>query len=260
MIITTGDNEAHEPVKRAMALSLESGAKYVRRGRYSVAKLSARYGNDDVLVIMDGGARLFRSGGKDPLTFHPSMAFIRAKRILKGQSDIMLEIAGVKPGDIVVDCTAGLGSDASIFSLAVGPEGEVIALEDSLPLWALLREGFNTYVTQVQEFDDALRRVKLRCMNHLDALREMPDKSVDVVYFDPMFREPIVESSAISPLRNFANMNRLDIESIVEARRVARKSIVLKEKKGCGEFERLGFDTVVRPNTKIVYGVISLEN
>lgn len=260
MIITTGDNEAIEPVKRAMALAEESGAPYVRRNRASVAKLSARYGNDDVLVILEGGARLFRSGGKEPLTFHPSMAYIRAKRLLKGVPDTMLEVAGVKPGDVVVDCTAGLGADASIFALAVGPEGEVIALEDSLPLWALLREGFSSYESDVKLFDDALRRIQLRCINHLHALREMPDKSVDIVYFDPMFRHPIAESSAISPLRNFANHNRLEKESIEQAKRVARKCIVLKEKKGCGEFTRLGFDAMVRNHTKIVYGVISLEN
>ncbi|MNI75326.1 hypothetical protein D3C73_1314660 [compost metagenome] len=94
----------------------------------------------------------------------------------------------------------------------------------------------------------------------MDALKQMPDKSADLIYFDPMFRDPIMESSAISPLRMFANNSSLTGEVIAEAKRVARKSIVLKEKKGSGEFERLGFETVERSHTKIVYGVILLGN
>ncbi|MNW53246.1 Ribosomal RNA small subunit methyltransferase J [compost metagenome] len=259
MIITTGDNEAPEAVVRAKALSEESGAKYVRRNRTSLSKLSARYGNADVLVILEGGARLLRAGGES-LMFHPSMAFVRAKRLLKGEHDTMLEAARVKPGDTIIDCTAGLGSDSAIFSLAAGEDGQVIAIEDSFPLWALLREGFSSYVSGIQAFDDALRRIQPRCMNHMDALKQMPDKSADVIYFDPMFRDPIMESSAISPLRMFANNSSLTGEVIAEAKRVARKSIVLKEKKGSGEFERLGFETVERSHTKIVYGVILLGN
>lgn len=258
MIITTGDNEAPEAVERARALSIESGIPYVRRNRTSVSKLSVRYGDADVLVIVEGGARLIRSGGES-FMFHPSMAFVRAKRLLKGENDAMLDAAKVAPGDIIIDCTAGLGSDSAVFSLATGPEGEVIALEDSLPLWVLLFEGFRSYVSGIQAFDDALRRIKPRCIHHLDALRAMPDKSADVVYFDPMFRDPIMESSAISPLRLFANNDSLSEDAIAEAKRVARKSIVLKEKKGSGEFERLGFVPVERTHTKIVYGVISLE-
>ncbi|MNP01061.1 Ribosomal RNA small subunit methyltransferase J [compost metagenome] len=258
MIITTGDNEAPEAVERAKALSIESGIPYVRRNRTSVSKLSARYSNTDVLVIVEGGARLIRSSGES-FMFHPSMAFVRAKRLLKGENDTMLDVAKVIPGDTIIDSTAGLGSDSAVFSLAAGPEGEVIALEDSLPLWTLLFEGFRSYVSGIKEFDEALRRIKPRCIHHLDALREMPDKSADVVYFDPMFRDPIMESSAISPLRMFANNESLSMDVITEAKRVARKSIVLKEKKGSGEFERLGFEPVERAHTKIVYGVISLE-
>lgn len=258
LIITTGDHSAAEPVQRAMALSRKSGARFVPRNRTSLSKLSQRYGDDDILVILEGGARLHRTGA-EPLTFHPSMAFVRAKRVLRGEPDTMLEAAGVRPGDTIIDGTAGLGSDSSVFSLGAGPTGRVIALEDSLSLWALLTEGLAYYESGVALYDAALRRIETRHVHHLEALREMPAKSADVVYFDPMFRDPIMESSAISPLRTFANNEGLSEEAIEEACRVARRSVVLKEKKGSSEFARLGFQEIGRSHTKIVYGVISLD-
>ncbi len=258
MIITTGDHAVQEAVQRAQALSKEAGVNYVPRNRTSLPKLSAQNADADILVILEGGARLYRPNG-EAMLFHPSMAFVRAKRLLKGESDPMLEAAMVQPGDSIIDCTAGLGSDAAVFALGAGPEGKVLALEDSLPLWSLLREGFAYYVSGVKEFDEALRRITVKRAEHLETLRGLPDKSVDIVYFDPMFREPIQESSAISPLRSYANNNQLDPEVITEACRVARKTVLLKEKKGSGEFERLGFNTQSRSHTKIVYGVISLD-
>ncbi|WMT42889.1 class I SAM-dependent methyltransferase [Paenibacillus sp. D2_2] len=259
MIITTGDHSAAEPVQRAMALSKKSGARFVPRNRTSLSKLAQRYGDDDILVILEGGARLHRTGA-EPLTFHPSMAFVRAKRLLRGEPDTMLEAAGVRPGDTIIDCTAGLGADSSVFSLGAGPSGRVIALEDSLSLWALLTEGLSYYESGVTEYDEALRRIETEHVHHLQALKGMPDNSADIVYFDPMFRDPITESSAISPLRTFANNEGLSLETIEEACRVARRSVVLKEKKGSEEFARLGFQEVGRSHTKIVYGVISLDD
>lgn len=258
MLITTGDHGAPAAVQRATQLASIARVKYVPRSRTSLQKMAERYGDSDILVVLEQGARLFRAG-QEPLTFHPSMAFVRAKRLLRGENDTMLEAARVIPGDIVVDGTAGLGSDSMVFSLAVGSEGRVLALEDSLPLWALLYEGLQHYVSGLPAVDEALRWIEPRHVNHLEALRGMPDKSVDVVYFDPMFRDPIVESSSISPLRPFANRSSLNPDAVNEACRVARKTVVLKEKKGSPEFVRLGFTVSERSHTKIAYGVISLD-
>lgn len=258
MLITTGDHETPAAVLRARDLSALAGVSYVPRSRTSLPKLAERHGNDDILVILEQGARLYRAG-QETLTFHPSMAFVRAKRLIKGESDAMLEAAKAVPGDVIIDGTAGLGSDAMVFALTAGAEGRVLALEDSLPLWALLHEGLKNYVSGLPVFDEALRRVETRNTHHLDALRGMPDKSADIVYFDPMFRDPITESSSISPLRTFANPNRLHADAVKEACRVARKSVVLKEQKGSGEFARLGFAASERSHTKIAYGVISLD-
>lgn len=259
LIITTGDHETPGTVQRARELAKLSNQPYVSRSRTALPKLAERYGDADILVILEQGVRLHRTG-QEPMVFHPSMAFVRAKRLLKGEGDAMLEAARVMPGDTVIDATAGLGSDAMVFSLAVGQEGRVVALEDSLPLWALLYEGLQRYISRIVPFNEALRRIETRQVHHLEALQAMPDDSFDIVYFDPMFRDPIAESSSLSPLRSFANSNRLDAEAVKEACRVARKTVVLKEQKASGEFDRLGFTPCTRAHSKIAYGVISLDS
>ncbi|GIP19957.1 class I SAM-dependent methyltransferase [Paenibacillus sp. J22TS3] len=259
MIITTGDNEAPDSVSRALALASELGVPYVRRSRTSLNKLLSRHQTEMVLVILESGIRIAGTYG-DPMEFHPSMSFVRAKRLLKGEQDYMLEISGIQPGDQILDCTAGLGSDSIIFSLAAGKEGKVTALESSLPLYGLLKEGLTTYQSGLKEFDEALRRIEVRHADHLDALKGMPDNSMDVVYFDPMFREPVMESSSLSPLRTLANGKPLEEAAIQEACRVARRAVVMKEKRDSGEFSRLGFTVRERAHTKIAYGVIALDN
>lgn len=259
MIITTGDQSSPKTEKRAITLAAETGSVYVRRNSTSLAKMSENHKGEDILIILKEEVRLYREG-YEPMVFHPSMAFVRAKRLLKGEPDSMLEVARVTPGDTIIDCTAGLGADSMVFSLGAGPEGKVLALEASLSLSALLREGLSSYECRIKEFNEALRRIEVRCADHLEVLRGQPDKSADVVYFDPMFRIPLLGSASISPLRKFANNNSLSTEAVAEACRVARKTVVLKEKNGSGEFERLGFTNVERAQSKIVYGVISLDN
>lgn len=258
MIITTGDHGAEGATLRATRLADKTGSRFVPRNRTSLTKLSEKYGDKDILVVLEGGARLIREG-KEPLTFHPSMAFVRAKRLLKGEPDTMLAAARLSPGDSVLDCTAGLGSDSMIFALGAGTGGRVTAIEGSLPLWALLHEGLSNYQSGLLEFDEALRRIDTLHADHLEVLKSLPDRSLDIVYFDPMFRDPIQESSSISPLRTFANSSSISPQAIAEACRVARKTVVLKEKKGSGEFTRLGFQEVLRSHTKIVYGVIPVD-
>ncbi len=119
MIITTGDKAGEAVIRRAEALASRTGGIYVPRRHTPLRKMSRAYGDDDIIVVLDGGARLVRPG-EEPMEFHPSMGFIRAKRILKGESDPMLDAASMHPGDSVLDCTAGLGTDTLVFSVKGG--------------------------------------------------------------------------------------------------------------------------------------------
>jgi 16S rRNA (guanine1516-N2)-methyltransferase len=187
------------------------------------------------------------------------MGFVRLKRVLSGKPDPMLEASGMEEGDSVLDCTAGLGADSLVFSGKGGASSQITALESSLPLYALLKEGLRTYESHLEASDQAMRRIEVRHSHHLDYLKSLPDRSVDIVYFDPMFREPIAESASIHPLRHYANGEPLEMESVREAVRVARKTVVMKEARSSGEFERLGFTLPERGKSKITYGVISID-
>ena len=258
MIITTGEAEAPSLVERAKTLAEEVGCLYVTRGGQSLRRLALKTGDEDILVVLDGHVRL---GGpqRSVLEFHPSMGYVRLKRVLRGDPDPMIDAAQMEEGDSVLDCTAGLGADSLVFSVKGGRSGRVTALESSFPLYVFLKEGLRTYVSSLPASDDAMRRIEVKHGHHLDYLRTLPDNSVDIVYFDPMFREPLTESASINPLRHYANGEALDAQSVREAVRVARKTVVLKEKRGSREFARLGFTVPERSQSKITYGVISID-
>ncbi|WP_150268003.1 class I SAM-dependent methyltransferase [Paenibacillus tepidiphilus] len=257
MIITTGFDPIPDIEKRALRLAEHIGADYVPRGGTSAAKLLKRYDGREILVVLQETVRLLVSGA-EPLEFHPSMGFIRAKRILKGEPDPLIEAAGMQPGDSVLDCTAGLGSDSLLFAVYGGEHSQVTALESALPLYSLLLGGMDSYVSGLAEVDGALRRIHVVHSDHYSYLQAQPDNSADIVYFDPMFRSPLTDSAAISPLRRFANPEALAEGSVAEALRVARKRVVLKEKAQSGEFTRLGFTELRRGSAKTSYGVIEL--
>ncbi|MEK4851763.1 class I SAM-dependent methyltransferase [Paenibacillus sp. FSL H7-0756] len=259
MIITTGFDPIPQVVARARELADRTGCAYAPRAKFSMGKLVEHYGDEQILVVLQEAVRLI-TPGIPPMEFHPSMGFVRAKRILRGEPDPMIDASGMVPGDSVLDCTAGLGADSLLFAVTGGETSKVTALESSLPLYALLLEGMSGYVSGQVKVNEALRRIDVRHGDHLEYLRAQPDKSIDIVYFDPMFRVPLTDSAAISPLRQFANSAALSADSVAEATRVARKTVLLKEKALSGEFTRLGFKELLRANAKTSYGVITIDN
>lgn len=255
MLVTTSYHPTTELAERAERIAERLGAVFAERGRTTLAKLRSMHGMSPVLVVSADGLRLDLGNGS-PLFFHPSMAMIRYKRVAGGMRDPLLEISRAKRGDAVVDCTAGLASDSILFAHVVGTEGSVDAYEAEPILAFLLEEGLASYESGEPGLDAAMRRIRVHAGDHLDALRGMGDRSADIVYFDPMFRTPVHESSGISPLRSVADDRPLSKEAVAEAKRVSRGCVLLKEHRSSAEFERLGFAEVVPAGSKIAYGVI----
>lgn len=259
MIVTTAEKPVAGLTAYARELAEELGCRFAERRRETLAGLSRRHpdAGDGILVVRPDGLR-FAAEGAEPLFYHPSMAQIRVKRLSDGGSDALVDAAGIVPGDVVVDCTAGLGADAVVLSYASGPAGKVTAIESSRTLYLIVREGLRSYASGVPELDAAMRRVALVHAEHLAALREMADGSADVVYFDPMFARPVLGSASLRPLRHHAEDRALSPEAIREARRVARRAVVLKDHKASGEFERHGFRRVRTSYSAVDYGVIQI--
>jgi 16S rRNA G966 N2-methylase RsmD len=258
MLVTTSYHPTPAELEQARSLAAKLGCPFAQRKQSSLPRLKREYGSPDIVVATTLGLRYFSDESKDPFFFHPSTAQVRVKRLLHGMTDGLLEAAGVQEGDTILDCTAGLCSESILFAYAAGPGGDVTALE-SEPLIALLvGEGLQAYESGLEVLDQAMRRVKVIQTDHLSELRKRPDNSADVIYFDPMFRQTIEETNALAPLKIIANSSELQAEAVLEARRVARRRVVLKEHRESGEFARLGFRKLLRSNTKIAYGVMDI--
>lgn len=259
MIVTTSQAPAQELLAYAEALAKELNAPFIHRREMSVRKLMARYGGAHILVATEQELRLYERDSMDkPLVYHPSMALPKLKGMLQGNEEALIRYSGCQPGDVVLDCTAGLCSDSLVFSLAAGADGKVIALESEQLLYIVVREGLAQYKVNVQEIEQAMRRIELKLADHERYLASLPDNSVDIVYFDPMFRQPLHESSAIGAIRSMANKHALTELTIAEAKRVARKCVMLKEHSMSEEFERLGFTRCQEARgQRIAYGVIA---
>ncbi|MFF2089748.1 class I SAM-dependent methyltransferase [Paenibacillus sp. NPDC058174] len=260
MIVTTSDKPSLNASTQAKRLAVELGASYRPRGRDTLRQIASSMEDCRLLVVTEREVRFYEGQTESPLYFHPSMAFVRVKRLRKGETDPMIELSGCRAGDRVIDCTAGLGSDSLVFSYAAGELGTVTALESEPVLCAIVREGLSMYKSGLADVDAALRRIELLNSHHLSYLKGLPDNSVDIVYFDPMFRQPIHESSAIQPLRTLANASALSEEAVAEAIRAARKTVMLKEHRDSGEFARLGFERRHVNTSKIAYGVIEVAS
>lgn len=203
-----------------------------------------------------------RRGGCGPLFFHPNMAKLRIQRLRHGGGDPMVAAMGLEPGMHVLDCTAGLGADAVVASFVCGEEGKVVGWESSPVVACVIREGMARYRqparSELPELVAAIRRVRVERRDHREGLKELPDGAFDIVYFDPMFRRPLLESEALLPLRLFADPRPLTPEVLAEAKRVARRRVVVKDRAEGEELDRLGLP--VRHgggNSRIVYGIWS---
>lgn len=261
MIVTTSQAPDGRLLAYAKSLADELGAPLIARRQMSVTKLMGVSNSSFMLVATEHELRLYEKDNlQKPLVYHPSMAFVKLKAMLRGMKEHIVTLSGCCEGDVVLDCTAGLCSDSLLFSMAVGDSGKVIALESEELLYIVVREGLKHYEVNIPPIEQAMRRIELKLANHAQFLASLEDNSVDIVYFDPMFRQPLHESSAIGAIRNLSNTQALSSEVIAEAKRVARKCVLLKEHGMSSEFERLGFTRCqTGQGQRVAYGKIELN-
>ncbi|MBE0467235.1 MAG: class I SAM-dependent methyltransferase, partial [Candidatus Desulforudis sp.] len=189
--------------------------------------------------------------------FHPGLAKLRIREIMAGKTDQMVKAMDLQPGDRVLDCTLGLAADALVAGYAVGDRGRVTGLE-AVPVLALLIScGLEDHRFHSGPLGEAMRRVKVLTADHREYLVSCETGGYDVVYFDPMFRVPRLASSGMEPLRLLAESTAVGPEAVREAVRVARRRVVLKERRDSSEFPRLGFERVEGGRySPVAYGVI----
>lgn len=255
-VVTTALKQTPEMERRAKEIAAELGCVYVERNDQPVKALLEIRSVSGLLVTHTGKLSYVSDGG-DEFFFHPGLAGLRIEQINNGQTDRMIEAMALLPGDSVLDCTLGLGADAIVAAYVAGAAGLVVGLESSLPLAYLVKTGLSSYISKDQMLAESMRRVRATWADHLEYLSGLAAGSFDVVYFDPMFRRPRLQSPAINSLRILADPAPVTDLAIDLAVRIARKRVVLKERRGSSEFERLGFTGILGGRyAPIRYGVI----
>jgi hypothetical protein len=214
----------------ARAAAARHGLPYAPRGTHGLAAVLAAAGADAALLL--SASRAVLAAGGEAHRWSPGMGALRAKRLrarLAGgpadptAHDPFLEAAGLRDGDAVLDCTVGLGADALVAAVAVGPRGRVVGLEASPALAAWVAEGLRRLD------DEATARVEIRSGDHEEALAALPERSFDVVVFDPMFRHARAEPAGFDLVRRLADPRPLSPAALARARRVARRWVVVKD-------------------------------
>jgi 16S rRNA (guanine1516-N2)-methyltransferase len=227
-----------DPSPGALAGSRESAARralpFHPRGTLSLAEVAARAGAD-ALLVLGAHAALWVDG--EERRWHAGMGGLRAKRLARGErvtADGFLAAGRLSPGDAVLDCTLGMGADALVAAAAVGLGGRVVGLESSPALAAWAGEGL------ARHGDPAAARVEVIAADHATWLEAAPDRSFELVVFDPMFRHARSAPPGFDLLRRLGDPRPLARTAVDRARRVARRGVLVKDGTPGWDLARLG--------------------
>jgi predicted methyltransferase len=159
-------------------------------------------------------------------------------------------VAELRPGDRVLDATLGLGGDALLAAHATGTR--VLGLEAEGILGAFTAAGLRRVPGPARE---AARHIEVQRADHREYLRSQPDGSFDVVLLDPMFRRAGEAGPLFELLRAHAQHAPLDAATLREARRVARRGVLVKDAAPGHELHRLGLvPRITRRSAAIAFG------
>lgn len=230
LIVTTSHKARPETIRRAHEFAAAHQYDFVPRGDDSVEDLLGS--TDAALVVANGGViRIATAHGS--LAAHLGTGYIRLKSLSRGDGDPLVRAGEIGSGDHVVDTTFGLGRDAIVAACAAGPNGQITAIESSDALFHLGQHGLTDgplSPSEVAKVGDHLLAAPIQLV-HGEAmawLRAAEANSADVVLIDPMFDSPRSSDKGFELLRSLADASPLTADWVAEARRVARRWVVIK--------------------------------
>lgn len=228
LVVTTSHKARPETRRAAQQFAEQWHLDFVDRDDQPLELLLASF--DAALIVTNNDKQVATTGGI--LKSHLGTAFIRLKSMSRNVGDPLIRAGELRAGDVVVDTTFGLGRDGIIAACAVGPTGSVIGLESSLALFHLATHGLaNGPFSAAQIHADFGLSPAPTALEHVDArewLVAAPDNSADVVFVDPMFSTPKTSDAGFGLLRSVADLSPLDEAWVSEAKRVARRWVVVK--------------------------------
>jgi len=254
-VVTTSNSPSPGQTERAKNIAVYFEVPFAERRDLSFKDL-ARISCAKGLLVLSLNRLTFIMGDHE-FFFHPGLARLRIKGVRNGAADQMIGAMSLRAGDSVLDCTMGLGTDAIVASYAAGAAGRVTGLESSAIIAELVKRGLSAYQDDDQDIKLAMRRINVINKNNKEYLASLEAGSYDIVYLDPMFRFPRLMSSAINTARMLANHDPVDCETVELAINVAARRVVMKERRGSAEFDRLGFKHIIGGrHAPVSYGVI----
>jgi 16S rRNA (guanine1516-N2)-methyltransferase len=218
----------------ALAKAKDWGLPFVHRPENKALELMM--GCEALAFLVLGGEGWVLHDAHGTFRFTPGMGRVRVKRLQYGlqPDDVLLRLCELRPGDRVLDGTLGLAADSLVCAHVVGPTGQVTGVEGSFVLSALVSEGLKALGSQI-----VVRHGKTR-----EVLQSMPNGSVECVLLDPMFDRPKKSTPSFDVLRRYAVNEPLELDTLREAQRVARRWVVVKGARFANSFLRLGLQAV----------------
>lgn len=221
VVVTTGRERSLSHELAAKELCERYGLSFSPRADRRLEALQAESGAEVVAVYGAEGLVLHREGVK--LRFSAGMAELRIKRVLAGEHEPLVALGEVKPGDSVLDGTLGLARDALVFAAA---GAQVTGLEGQPLVAAFCEAGLAVIEGAAGE---VAHRVKVVHARYPEFLAHAAAKSFDVVYLDPMFTDEVQMPPEYELFRMLADATPLVREAVEQARRVARRAVILKD-------------------------------
>lgn len=231
-VVTTSRNPDDDETARASEWAERLGVRFVPRADRSLARLCEDEGVEGALTVTSERVGLIVPADGTEYFFHPSMARTRIRNIRDGAGDPMITAMALRPGESVLDCTLGRATDATVASHVVGESGRVLGYEAHPLIAALTIDGLRTYEIEGAGVQEAMRRIEARHGDCELVLPQMETGAFDVVYFDPFFEETLERSHSMQPLRRIGMHRALAVETFEQARRVARRCVVIKRRRG----------------------------
>lgn len=256
IIVTTSRRSTVELREQAEQWSKRLGVAFVERSG-SLERLCQDNTAQGVLTVTDRRVSYHEPDSGLEYFFHPSMAKVRIHNLQVGRGDPMVTAMALQAGDSLLDCTVGRASDAVVAAHVVGTEGSVLGLEKVPVIAQLTIHGLATYQDSSARLTGLLRRIRVLQADYLDYLRQCPDAAFDVVYFDPVFHEPLEKSQAMAPLRKLADKQSVTPEALEEAIRVCRRRVVIKQRYDTPLWAQLGITRTTKGgSSRIEYGIV----
>lgn len=248
--VTVSASVDDELEARARRRAAQWGIPFVARAPKSALEPLVGVAAEALIVFERAGVSLAFLGGR--VRWSPGMALLRIQRLDAGvDEDLMVRLGALGPKDAVLDCTLGLGQDSLVAARAVGPSGKVVGVESSAAICRLVEEG----LSRLREPKSC--PIEVRHGFYEETLRALPDRSFDVVLFDPMFERPRRSQPAFEVLRRFGDRSPLDRAQVEQARRVARRVVLVKGSRYSRDLKKLGLDPVsASPYRTVLWAVV----